>query len=225
LPTPILIGIIGVVMVVAILIAIGGFIFIRGMLGSSAIARATSTPTRALALLPTLTMPVPSDTPLPTIELTPTEQATPTRPRPTATKKPPTPTGPTPTATLNVPPGVYVTNIETIPAITNIGDTIGFKVSFVNTTGSMQTYNWLVKVYTCPDQCQDFKHSYGETLIVNSNLPTGTTGVSTSQNINVGRGISCDLIAVANYIDPVNQLPTPFQSTKNEGHFSFTPCH
>jgi len=118
-----------------------------------------------------------------------------------------------------------VTDIETIPAKANIGDTIGFKVSFLNTTGSIQTYNWSVKVYRCPEQCEDFKHSYGATLTTNSNLPAGTAALPTSQNIDVKAGISCDLIAVAVYIDPVNQQPTPFQATQNEGHFSFTPCH
>jgi hypothetical protein len=225
LPTPTLIGIIAFVAVVALLFVVGGCFVINAMLGGIATARATTTPTR----LPTLTLQVPTDTPLPppTIEVTATEQVTPTlaAAKPTATKKPaPTPTGPTATATLNVPPGVYVTNIETIPAKVNLGDTIGFKVSFLNTTGSIQTYNWYVKWYQCPEQCQDFKHSQGETLQMNSNVAPGTSSLSTSQNITLRTGISCDLIAIANYVDPVNQLPTPFQATKDNGHFSFTPC-
>jgi hypothetical protein len=225
LPTPTLIGIIAFVAVVALLFVVGGCFVINAMLGGIATARATTTPTR----LPTLTVQVPTDTPLPppTIEVTATEQVTPTlaAAKPTATKKPaPTPTGPTATATLNVPPGVYVTNIETIPAKVNLGDTIGFKVSFLNTTGSIQTYNWYVKWYQCPEQCQDFKHSQGETLQMNSNVAPGTSSLSTSQNITLRTGISCDLIAIANYVDPVNQLPTPFQATKDNGHFSFTPC-
>jgi hypothetical protein len=225
LPTPVLIGIIGVVAVVALLVMVGGYFLI-----SSATARATRTPTRSLALLPTLTLEIPTDTPLPppTIEATATE-ATPTRatPRPTATRRPasPTPAGPTATKAPNVPPGVYVTDIQTIPDKANIGDTIGFKVSFWNSTGSVQTYNWYVKWYQCPEQCEDFKHSQGETLQMNSNLAAGTSAFTTSQNINLRAGISCDLIAIATFIDPVNQLPTPFQSTKNEGRFSFTPCH
>ena len=228
LPAPMMIGIIAVVAVVAFLIVIGGCFFITGLLGSSATVRATTTPTRSLALLqspviPTLTLEVLTDTPLPspTIQVTPTLTAT----RPATRKPAPTPAGPTATATVNVPPGVYVTNIETVPAKTNIGDTIGFKVSFLNTTGSVQTYNWFVKVYECPDQCQDFKHSHGETLLTNSNVAPGSSTLSTSQNINLRAGIRCDLIAIANYIDPVNQLPTPFQATKNDGHFSFTACH
>ncbi len=225
LPTPTLIGIIAFVAVVAMLIVVGGYFVISGVLGGRATARATTTPTRSLALLPTLTLAVPIDTPLPppTIEVTATLAAA----KPTATKKPapPTPAGPTATATVNVPPGVYVTNLETIPAKVNLGDMIGFKVSFLNTTGSIQTYNWFVKVYQCPEQCQDFKHSHGETLQTNSNLATGTLALFTSQNINLRTGISCDLIAIATYVDPVNQLPTPFQATKDNGHFSFTPCN
>jgi hypothetical protein len=195
------------------------------MIGGSATARATTTPTRSLALLPTATLAVPLDTPM--IQVTATEAVTPTIAKPTATRKPasPTPAGPTATATVNVPPGVYVTNIETIPPKVNLGDTIGFKVSFLNTIGSTQTYNWRVQVYRCPEQCEDFKHSHGETLYMNSNLATGTSVLSTSQNIDLRAGISCDLIAIANYVDPVNQLPTPFQATKDDGHFSFSPCH
>ncbi len=224
LPTPVLVGIAVVGAVIAFVLVIGGCFFITGLLGSSA----TTTPTRSLALLPSpvISTPtlVPTDTPLPspTIEITPTETAT----RPPATRRPaPTPAGPTATATLNVPPGVYVTDIETIPAKVNIGDTIGFKVSFLNTTGSVQTYNWYVKWYECPEQCQDFKHSQGETLEMNSNLAPGSSTLSTSQNITIRPGVRCDLIAIANFIDPVNQLPTPFQATKNDGHISFTACH
>jgi hypothetical protein len=236
LPSPRLIGIIAIVAVVAILILVGGYFVISGALGSSATARATTTPTRSLALLPTpviptITLAPPTDTPLPppTIQVTVTEAITPTRAaaKPTATKKPapPTPAGPTATATANVPPGVYVTNIETIPAKANVGDMIGFKVSFMNTTRSIQTYNWFVKVYQCPEQCQDFKHSYGETLHTSSNVATGTFALSTSQTVNLGAGIRCDLIAIANYVDPVSQSPVPFQATKNNGYFSFTACH
>ncbi len=230
LPTPMLIGMIAVVAVVAILIVMGGYFAISSMLGGSAFARATTTPTRVLALvpspvMPTLTLAIPIDTPLPppTIQVTPTHTAT----RPTATKRPttPTPARPGATATANIPPGVYVTNIETIPAQVNLGDTIGFKVSFLNTTGSIQTYDWLVKVYQCPEQCQDFKHSHGETLPMNSNVAAGTSVLSTTQNISIRTGISCSLIAIATYVDPVNQLPTPFQATRNDGRFSFSPCH
>ncbi len=226
LPTPTMIGIIAFVAVVALLFVVGGCFVINAMLGGSLTARATTTPTRALALLPTLTLEIPTDTP--TLEITATETVTPTlaAAKPAATKKPaPTPAGPTATATLNVPPGVYVTNVETIPAKVNLGDTIGFKVSFLNTTGSIQTYNWYVKWYQCQEPCQDFKHSQGETLQMNSNVAPGTSTLTTSQNINLKAGIICNLIAIANYIDPVNQLPTPFQATKDDGHFSFTPCH
>ena len=224
LPTPTKIGIIAFAVVV-LLFVVGGCLAINAMLGRGLIARATTTPTRSLTVIPKATL-TPFDTPLPpTVEATATE--TPTLAKPTATRRPvtATPAGPTATATVNVPPGVYVTNIETIPSKVNVGDTIGFKVSFLNTTGSVQTFNWLVKVYRCPEQCEDFKHSHGDTLTMNSNLPPGTSAFSTSQNVDVKAGISCDLVAVANYIDPVNQSPTPFQSTKNDGHIPFTPCH
>jgi hypothetical protein len=55
LPTPTLIGIIAFVAVVAMLIVVGGYFVISGVLGGRATARATTTPTRSLALLPTVT--------------------------------------------------------------------------------------------------------------------------------------------------------------------------
>jgi len=219
---------VGIIAFVVLLIAICACVGLSRMFGGSLLSRATTTPTtRPLALIPTFTLELPLDTPSPTIEATATEQATPTLARPTATRRPtvPTPAGPTATAALNVPPGVYVTNIETVPPKINIGDRFAFSVSFLNTTGSVQTYDWRVKVYECPQQCEDFKHSHGETLVLNSNLPPGTSAVTTSQTFSVGAGISCDLVAIATYVDPVNQFPTPFQSTKNEGRFAFTPCH
>jgi hypothetical protein len=236
LPPAALIVIIAVVALVGLAILIGGYLFISGSLGGSSTARVTTTPTVSIAALaspviPTITLAPPIATPLPppTIAVTATEVVTATRAaaKPTATKKPvtPTPAGPTATATVNVPPGVYVTNVETIPAKANVGDMIGFKISFLNTTGSIQTYNWFVKVYQCPEQCQDFKHSYGETLHTNSNVATGTSAQSTSQTINLGTGIRCDLIAIVNYVDPVSQLPVPFQATQNNGYFAFTICH
>ncbi len=237
LSTPLLIGIIAIVAVVAIIILVGGYVVLSGALGSST-ARATTTPTRSLAVLPspvipTITLAVPTDTPLPppTAVITASETVTPTRsaPKPAPTKKPtvpPTPAGPTATKAPNVPPGVYVTDLQTIPSKANIGDTLGFKVSFLNTTGSTQVYNWFVKVYQCPEQCQDFKHSYGETLHTSTNIATGASDLSSSQTINLGTGIRCDLIARVNYVDPVSQLPVTFQATTtNNGYFSFTVCH
>ena len=79
----------------------------------------------------------------------------------------------------------------------------------------MQTYKVMVKVYQCPEQCQDFKHAYGETLRADFNLPAGTSTIVTSQNINLGIGIRCDLVVIPHYIDPTNQQVVPFPAVNN----------
>jgi hypothetical protein len=193
-----------------------------------ATTRPTATPTRVSVVLPTAPPPTvaptlrPTDIPLPptpvitaTVPLT-IPIATRTRPAvlPSATLRPGTPVPPSPTVP-NVPPGVYATKVETNPAKVNIGDTVSFKVTFLNTTGTMQTYKVMVKVYQCPEQCQDFKHAYGETLRADFNLPAGTSTIETSRNINLGVGIRCDLVVIPHFIDPSNQQVVPFPATNN----------
>jgi hypothetical protein len=233
-----LIAIIAVVAVVAIAILVGGYLLISGALGGGATARATTTPTRSVAVLsspvvPTITLAPPTDTPLPppTVEVTATAAITPTRTpaaaRPTATRPAVTPTraGPTATHTPSAPPGVYVTNVETNPAHASIGSVIGFRVTFLNTTGSAQTYVWQVLVYKCPEQCDTYKTSYGQTLRMTSSIGTGTVVVDSPQNINLGIGISCDLVAIPHYVDPTNQQVVPFPSLKNNPfYYSFNVC-
>ena len=136
---------------------------------------------------------------------------------PSPTKKPVTPTAtvakgsPTP----NVPPGLYATKVDTIPAKPAIGNQLGFKVTFFNNTGATQTYTWMVKVFQCPEQCTGdtaFKHSYGETLRTSANIGTGAVELSTSQTINLGTGIRCDLVAIPYYVNPVDQQVLPFRT-------------
>ncbi len=235
LPRGVLIGIIAIVAIIGIAVLVGGYVLISGFLGGTTAARPTVTPTRAIAVLPTPALPTlpppPTDTPLPPptavmpspAVITPT--ATLPRPAgPTATRKPAGSPTPAPSPTPNVPPGVYVTKLVTNPAKPNIGDTISFKVTFLNTTGSSQFYTWLVKVYQCPEQCQDFKHSYGETTRVSSHIGTPSVELETPKHINLGVG-KCDYIAIPHYVDPTNQQIIPFQSLKgNPLYVPFSAC-
>jgi len=228
-----LIGIIAAAAIVFLLLVIGGYFVVNNVLGTASKPAATST--RAIAALPSPALPsvvptqVPTNTPLApptpivtattsltsTTSLTPTATfKTPVAPKATATKKPAGTPAPSATATPNVPPGVYAISIETVPPKASIGSTIGFKVTFLNTTGSTQTYKVIVKVYKCPEQCQDFKNSYGETLRADGNLAVGTSQFTTSQNINLGVGLNCDLVAMPYYIDPTSQQVVPFSSLK-----------
>ncbi|HEX7587508.1 MAG TPA: hypothetical protein VF478_04265, partial [Anaerolineae bacterium] len=236
MPRGALIVIIAVIAVVVVAILVGGVLFVSNLVGGSSTAKVTTTPTRSLAILPspvipTITLARPTDTPLPpptvevTIDITPTR--TPAAVRPTATKAPTTkPAGPTATATVNVPPGLYVTKVESNPAKPSIGSSVGFHVTFLNTTGSVQVYVWQVLVYKCPEQCDSYKSSYGQTLRMTSNIGTGTVVLDSPQNINLGAGLNCDLVAIPNFVDQTNQQVVPFTSLKgNPLYYSFNVCN
>ena len=238
MPRGALIVIIAVIAVVVVAILVAGGLFVSNLVGGSSTAKVTTTPTRSLAILPspvipTITLARPTDTPLPppTIPVTTSEIVTPTRTpaavRPTATKGPTAkPAGPTATATPNVPPGLYVTKVEANPAKPSIGSMLGFHVTFLNTTGSVQVYVWQVLVYKCPEQCDIYKNSYGRTLQMTSNIGTGTVVIDSAQNINLGAGLNCDLVAIPNFIDQTNQQVVPFTSLKgNPLYYSFNVCN
>ena len=241
IPTWMLIAIIAVVAIVGIAILVGGYLFISGALGRST-AQVTTTPTRSLALLPspvipTITLAAPTDTPLPppTIEVTTTAAITPVNTpapaRPTATRRPaasPTPAGPTATHTPSVPPGVYVTKLETDPIVANIGDTVAFKLTFFNNTGAVQTYHdWFVRVFQDPEQTTGdgaFKNSYGESLKQDVNIATGTSVATTPPHVNFGPG-RCNYVAIPYYTDK-NSQAVQFQKPGGGAlYYSFSVCH
>ncbi len=240
MPPAALIVIIAVVALIGVSILVGGYLFISGALGGNSTARATNTPTRSLAVLPspvipTITLAPPTDTPQPPPTIAVTTDVTPTRTpataKPTATKKPagtPPTAGPTATATPNLPPGVYVTKLETDPPIANIGDTVGFKAAFFNNTGSVQTFKkWFVRVFQDPEQTQGdsaYKTSYGESLKFDVNVATGTSTVTTPPHANFGTG-RCNYVAIPYYTD-TNEIAVQFQKPGGGGlYFSFSVCH
>ncbi len=249
LPMPLLIGIIAGVALVVILIAVGAMYFL-GVFGGPTTAKATSTPTRIAGLAsPTIMVPtvrptdVPTPLPSPTIIAAPTITPTLAAP-PTATRRPATtpvtkvtvvPTkacvaaSPTPA----VPAGVYATKVEPWPvAKLSIGSekvTTGFKVTFFNNTGSLQSFKkWYVRVFQCPEQCTGdtaFKNSYGESLKADVNIAAGAAVEITAQpHVNFGPG-RCDYIAVPYYTGD-NEIPVPFQAIKGGGLYqTFSVCN
>jgi hypothetical protein len=243
LSRPMMIGIIAAVAVIILLVIGIGYFVATNVLGIS--TKPTSTPTRALALLPT--QPVPSRPPTvattntPVLPPTPivtdtpvvTITATATRPAgPTATKKPagsptaaPTKGSPTP----NVPPGVYAMKLETDPTklSTDPSVLVSFKLTMFNNTSSLQTYHgWFVRVFQCPEQCTGdsaFKNSYGESLKVDVNVATGSNVIVTAPHVHFGPG-RCDYIAIPYYTD-TNSQAVQFQTTKGGGlYYNFNIC-
>jgi hypothetical protein len=240
LPPALLIVIVAVVALVGLGALVGIYFLISGQAGGGTTARATTTPTVSIAgvlptpEIPTITLEAPTDTPEPppTFVISATEAVTATNTpavaRSTATRKPAvtvSPTGPTETATPNVPPGLYATGLKTDPAKPSIGDTLQFTVEFLNTTGSVQTYTWFVKVYQCPEQCDTYKNSFGETTKRSDNIPTGSASLTSDRHVNIGVG-RCDYTAIPYYVDQSNQQVVPFMSTAGHPLYeNFTVCH
>jgi len=244
LSTRVLIGIVAGVAVIGALILVGAFLVLSGTLGGG--AKPTATATRAVAVLPSPVLPLPTvrptDTPLPppTLVIPPTAVVTATAPitvptatrtraavAATATRRPGTP-GPTPTATVNVPPGVYVMKLEADPKPnTDPNNKVGFKLTLLNTTGGMQTFRrWFVRLFQCPEQCTGdtaFRTSYGESLKIDTNVGTGTVTITTPPHANFGPG-RCDYTAIPYYTGD-NDIAAPFLKTNGQPlYYSFNIC-
>lgn len=235
LPPATLIIIVAVVALVGLAILIGGYLVISGALGGGATARATSTPTVSIAALPspaipTITLALPTDTPLPppTIEVTTTEVVTPTRAlvvKPTATKKPATPPGPTATKTPSVPPGVYVVKMRLDPAKPTFNTPIIFYVTFLNTSGGVGPTPWLVKLFKCVAACTaaELQTSIGETPKSNAQINGGTVELSVG-TWQVGVGL-CNYVASPYYTDTSGTV-VPFMTADGGSrlYYNFTLC-
>lgn len=132
-------------------------------------------------LLPPTDMPSPS--PLPTETLAPTIAPTRTRVPPTRTPEPTETPAPTEPA---YPPGVYVTHISTEPAEPKRNQGVAFLVTFVNTTGATQQYNWLIQLYDA-----ESNRRFGETLVQGLTVPPGTSVQTSPNNWQVGGAGGC----------------------------------
>lgn len=235
-----LIGIIAGVAVLCIILAVVGYMLLQGG-AFGGIARVnTPTPTRTMALptMPPLpTLPPPTATPLPpptpvitaTLALPPTPTATRAAVVRTPTR---TPTkGPQASPTVSAPPGVYVLKLETVPPKIDIGAggtvKVGFKLTVLNTTGSMQTYQkWFVRVFQDPEQTKGdnaFRNSYGESLKSDVNIGTGTVEITTPEHVQFGPG-KCTYVAIPYYTE-ANNVPVPFKTLQGGPlYYAFKVC-
>jgi len=75
-----------------------------------------------------------------------------------------------PTATPSIPPGIYVTNLRTDPAVLGPSMDAGFFVTFLNTTNTAQQYRWNVYVFRTDNP----KNSFGEASDQVTSIPVGT---------------------------------------------------
>ena len=234
-----IIGIVAAVVVVLLIcVAVGVFVVWPMISGQGATARTTPTvafvakasPTGGV-VIPTLA-PISTNTPViaPTVPLPPSPISTTVAltsttsssasasskvAGPTATKKPSgtvTPTKPPLSPTPAAPPGVYVTKIVTDPPAPDFGQGIGFRVTFFNNTGSVQHYNWKVKIFKCSGACTSddlaINKSIGESIPVDSNVALGSSEQYIRPEYRVGGGV-CTLVLNVYYFDNNTNL-VPF---------------
>ncbi len=170
---------------------------------------ATSRPTPlprigSILLSPTLGFPM-TTAPTPTSFLVRTATNTPVPPTPT-------PTG---------APGVYVMNLRLEPPSPKRREEIGFYPTFLNTTGSEQSYRWLVYIY----RTDNLGHAFGETPKSTVPFPIGAVEQRANGTWKLTGGGECEnFIARLAWINQDNQ-PIPF--TKSDGQayeLPFTVC-
>ncbi len=225
MPRPLLIGIIAAVAVIVLAVIVGAFFLLGGSsLFGGTTARATSTPTQAVAILPTLAptaTPAATDTPAPTetLVITATNTVAPTAAvRATATRRPNTPT-PTktvagPSATPQVAPGLYVTKMALDTGAPEPNVKFGFRVSFFNNTGaSVHKDKWQVVIYQVNNQDK----SFGDTAIKTLDIAPGNSEVTLTQAWQVGPSgpPDCNYVAAAYYYDE-NTVRQPFPNTNGQ---------
>ncbi len=162
------------------------------VIAPTAVVQVPPTTAPPLGLIPTL-MP-PSETPAP-LGAVPT--ATRTRTPVPAVRA---------TSTPSAPPGVYALTIRVDPASPRRGQGVGFFVTFLNTTGAPQSYQWRVRIFE-PDK----RNSFGDTSIKTENIPVGTNELASVANWGVFGATGCrTFIARVFWVDSVNRNETEF---------------
>lgn len=142
---------------------------------ATATRTATATASPTATALPTKTHTATTTwtpTELPTATATATSTFTPTRFRTRV---------PSATPTDAFAPGVYVSGLRSDPEAPRSGDFVTFRATFVNTTGSVQTYTWLVQVFDAQSRKQ-----FGETQSLTVVIPPGTQEIASASNWRLG---------------------------------------
>jgi hypothetical protein len=116
-----------------------------------------------------------------------------TTPIPTTTQAPPTPV---------IPSGLYATSLDMVPDPPMRGVDLEFYATFANTTGTVQTFRWIVYLYRSDNPTK----SYGETTATNSSIPLGAQTQKSLGYWKLPLGGPCeDFTARVAWIDQNNQ--------------------
>ncbi len=177
------------------------FIALFFLVACEAAPTAIPVPTRPLrTLVPTATFtPVPASA-TPTVMMpTNTPMATPTIAA-TATT---TPTiAPTATATPVIPPGLYVTGLKTDPNPPLRGTDVVFSATFLNATGRIQNYKWIVYIFR-PD---NLTRSLNETSRTETGIPVGSSESKSLGSFKLPVGGPCEnFVARVAFFDQENK--------------------
>ena len=164
------------------------------------IATATFLPPTELPS-PTTTLVPPPETPSPTF----------TRALPTRTLAPTETPAPTEQPTPAYPPGVYVTQIKTEPAEPKSNQGVTFNVTFLNTTGVTQQYNWLIQIYYA-----ESNKGIGETLVQPLTVPPGESVQTSPNNWQVSRAGGCIPLYAQAQFQNADTGRIPFMSTNGD---------
>lgn len=185
--------------------------------GASELALVTITVTSAVTEAPTIsiilpTVPAPlGSSPVPS--LLPTVPPSGVTSTSAATATPRTPTRPPASPTIAAPPGFWSTTITVDPPAPKRGTFATFSVTFLNTSGSSQTYRWFVKVFQ-PDQ----RNSFGETSKLSTTFPPGTTTLAAPADWKIGVIGDClPFIARVFWVDPNDQTVHEFVKPDQSG--------
>ena len=127
----------------------------------------------------------------------------------------------TPPPTPTLPAGLFVTNLRIDPNPPTRGTDLVFYPTFVNTTGSVQNYKWIVYVYRSDTPSR----TTGESTALQSAIPVGTNEVKGAGNWKIGLGGPCEYFFAR--VAWLNQDNQPKMFTRPDGQVyekGFTVC-
>lgn len=189
-------------------------IFVVGCANATQVPSPTPTLTTAPKPTQPATVTLPTNLPLPSVVPSPTAISSSIVPIVTWT---PTPTVAVPTVT----PGLFVINLRIDPNPPTRGSDLVFSATFVNTTGAVQNFRWLVYIYRPDTQ----NNPFGQTTPLSTGIPIGTNEFKGAGAWKIGVGGPCEnYIARAAWLDQNNQ---PVNFTRPDGapfEKTFTVC-
>lgn len=126
----------------------------------------------------------------------------------------------TKTSAPSFPPGLYVNRLRISPAQPKRGQPVTFTATFVNSTGTPQTYRWFVQIYDA-----NTNKGFGETAMQTVSFAVGTHDVASASNWQVSGGGPCLAFYAQAQFQDQDKNRHPFASTDGKVvSYSFQVC-